>query len=168
MNSYTISLSSNTLSTMNISDEISFYDLTTLTINLSGITEEKYPLFLKIDWGDGNSEFHDNTIFKNYRKSSIIPEILYSKFSSVLKSYEHVYKPSETHLYKQLSAQVYIEYGTQQYNWFIIPIQIRNNGYFDAVGGLKLINTNLLPTENNNKQYQFLTDEGGFLIEIQK
>lgn len=168
MNIYNISLSSDSMSTSSIEDELLFFDSTVFSVSLSGITEEQFPIFLKIDWGDGNTEKFDNIVFKNYRESSIIPEVLSGKFSSIIQNkYKHEYFPSTTSLYKNLSAQFYIEYGNRLYNWFVIPIRIRSGGYFETVGDLQLINTNILPLTSNSKQHQFITEEGGFLVEVE-
>lgn len=136
---------------------------------MSGITEARYPIFLTIDWGDGTSETFDNKTYKNYRENSIIPEILYGKFSSVLQTtYEHVYHPSESSLIKQLTAQIYIEYGGNEFSWFLIPIKIENDSYFDVVGDMDLLHTNILPLTSNPKQQHFALDKGGYLVEVQR
>lgn len=168
MNNYYLNLSSNNSSTISKLSEIELNDLTTLNISLSGLVETPYPLYLAIDWGDGTSEKYENTIFKNYRTSNIIPEILYGKFSSIFQNiYQHTYKPSTTTLYKKLTAQCYVEYSDSTYTWFLLPIEIRSYGYFEAVGDMRLYNTNILPLTSNGKQHQFITDKGGFLVEIE-
>ena len=167
MNSYVLSLSSNSTSAVQIKSEVVFDDLTTLRVNLSGLTESFVPIYLKLDWGDGASEIINNSLYKVYREESILNEVIYGKFSSVLnEDYYHTYYPSATARYKSLSAQVYVEYANGQYSWFVQPISIVTRDYFESIGDIKLISTNLLPLSTNNKQQQFAVDSGGFLIEM--
>lgn len=165
MSSYSLSLSTNSMSTVRLEDEIELFDRSNLTLKLSAITEEKYPLYLKIDWGDGELESYDNKIFKNYRVDSIIPEILYGKQSYILQDYTHTYNPPQTSLYKMLTAQVLIEYPNYQKTWIKIPIKIRSGGFFDTIENLRLVNTEM--KLGSGKKYHLATDKDGFLIEIE-
>lgn len=168
MNNQYISLSSNSVSSVETLSEIELDDLTTINLNLSGINERFIPLYMTIDWGDEDQETFDNSIFKTYRSDSIFPEILYGKFSSLLsETYSHIYYPSDTTLYNKLTAQVYIDYSNGDYTWIKIPLKIRNRDYFESIYDIDLINTNILPSTSNKKQHQFIIDEGGFLIEIE-
>lgn len=145
--------------------EVELFDRSNLTLNLSAISEEKYPLYLKIDWGDGVLDSYDNKIFKNYREDSIIPEILYGKQSYVLKDYTHTYNPSQTSLYKLLTAQVLLEYPNYERTFIQIPIKIRSGGFFDSFDNLRLVNSEI--KIENGKKYQLVSDKNGFLIEIE-
>lgn len=167
MNSYTLSLSSNATSAVEIRPEIIFDDHTTLRINLSGLTEAFVPIYLKLDWGDGVSEFVNNSLYKVYREDSILNEVIYGKFSSVLnEDYLHAYYPSASARYKLLSAQVYMEYSDGESSWFVQPIKIITRDYFESIYDIRLIDTNILPISSNNKQQHFSIDAGGFLIEM--
>jgi len=156
MNSYTLSLSSNATSAVEFRSEITFDDHTTLRINLSGLTESFVPIYLNLDWGDGTTEFFNNSLYKVYREDSILNEVIYGKFSSVLnEDYLHSYYPSASARYKLLSAQVYMEYSDGAFSWFVQPIKIVTRDYFESIYDIKLIDTNILPLSTNNKQQHF-------------
>lgn len=167
MNFYTLSLSSNATSAVQVKSEITFDDHTTLRINLSGVTEQFVPVYLKLDWGDGQSELINNSLYKVYREESILNEVIYGKFSSVLnEDYAHAYYPSASARYKSLTAQVYLEYVDGNASWFVQPIKIITQDYFESIYDIKLIDTNILPLSSNSKQQRFSIDSGGFLIEM--
>jgi hypothetical protein len=167
MNSYVLSLSSNATSAVEIRPLVTFDDHTTLRVNLSGLTEAFVPVYLKLDWGDGQSETINNSLYKVYREESILNEVIYGKFSSVLnEDYLHSYYPSSSARYKCLSAQVYLEYADGNSSWFVQPIKIVTRDYFESIYDIRLIDTNLLPLSTNNKQQRFSVDAGGFLIEM--
>lgn len=166
MNTKNLSLSSNSTNYTYIGSLLELEDLTTLNVILSGVTESYIPLNLEIDWGDGTIEYFDNNTYKNYREESIINEVLYGKFSSIFQNtYSKIYYPSETTLFKQLSAQFYLKYSNGDTAWFIIPIEIRSYDYFEAIYDLKLLNTTILPLTANNKKHTFATEKDGFIIE---
>lgn len=166
MNSYSISLSSNSPEYTFVNDELYMEDFTSLTLNLSAIDESLTPLYLKIDWGDGVLDVFDNELYKNYRESSIFPELLAGKFSSLLQNtYTHEYYPSSNSLYKSVSAQILLEYCDGSINWFILPLKIRTYDYFESIYDIKLVNTNILPESGNPKEHQFITSKDGFVIE---
>lgn len=166
MNSYSLSLSSSTISSVEIRNEILLDDHTNLIVSLSGLSESIIPVYVRFDWGDGDQETITNLVYKNYREDSIIPEILYGKFSYIISNtFSHTYYPSPSARYKSLSAQIYVEYVDGHYCWFVQPIKIVTRDYFEAIYDIKLINTNILPISSNIKQHQFSVDAGGFLIE---
>lgn len=166
MNSYYLSITSNSTSARELKSEVIFDDFTALNISLSGLTESFVPIFLNIDWGDGNSQIFDNSLHKVYREDSIFNEVLFGKFSSIYnRDYQHAYYPSASARYKSLTAQIYVEYANGQYSWFIQPISIVTRDYFESIYDIKLINTNILPVSSNRKQQHFSIDSGGFLIE---
>ncbi len=166
MNTYTLSVSSDTTSAVEIRPEVVFDDHTTLVIKLSGLTETFIPIYAKLDWGDGQNETISNSLYKVYREESIFTEIISGKFSSVLNNtYIHSYYPSASARYKSLSAQIYVEYSNGNFSWFVQPIKIVTRDYFESIYDMKLLNTNILPIEGNIKQQHFSIDSGGFLIE---
>lgn len=166
MNYYTLSVASTATSAVEIKPEVVFDDHTTLIINLSGATETFIPIYLKLDWGDGENEVISNSLYKVYREESILTEVIYGKFSSILNnSYMHAYYPSTSARYKSLSAQVYIEYSNGNFSWFVQPIKIITRDYFESIYNMKLLNTTILPIVGNTKQQHFAIDTGGFLIE---
>lgn len=166
MNIKTISFSTSATSISSTASELKLNDLTSLTINLSGIVETQLPLFLTINWGDGHLERFQSSFTKDYRVESIIPEILYNKLSSLLSNTRtHLYYPSISARYKKLSAEINIEYINGDVCSIIQPINIVTSDYFESIGDMKHIHTNILQVPGNNKQFIFSVDKGGFLIE---
>jgi hypothetical protein len=163
MNNYTLALSSNNTEYISVNPLLEFDDFTTLTIDLSGLNTSLIPKYLKISWGDGEEESFDNDIFPNNQRKVNVFNIN-SIFNT---SYKHEYYPSKTSLYKKLSAQVLVNYTNGDNNWFIIPINIRTYDYYESIYDLSLKNTNILPITDNSKQHQFITDKGGFTVELQ-
>lgn len=166
MNTATIVFNSTTTAFSATYDEVKLYDYTTVTFILSGISEILYPTRLKINWGDGTIDHFYNKFVKDYKVDSIIPEILYNKTSTItLTPVSHLYYPSKTARYKKLSAEVYFEYFNGDVCSIVQPLNIITSDYFESIGDLKHIHTNILPLSSNNKQFIFSTEKGGFLIE---
>ena len=166
MNIQTIGFASSATALSSTLDEVKLYDLTSVTFILSGISESQVPLYLRVNWGDGNIETYENSFSKNYRVDSIIPEILYNKISSVLSNeISHIYYPSTSARYKLLSAEVNIEYINGDICSLIQPLKIITADYFESIGDMKHISTNILQLSGNNKQFMFSVEKGGFLIE---
>lgn len=164
MNTYNLELQSTTTSETQVLPTLQLTDFTKLSLDLSGINETILPAFLKIDWGDGNSQIFDNDLLR-FGNNTV--NIL--KFSPLLTdTYSKTYYPSSTSLYKSLTAQVLVNYINNDTVWIIIPIEIRTNDYFESIYDLNLINTNILPQESNTKEHQFITGSGGFLIELRQ
>jgi hypothetical protein len=163
MISYSLSLSSNITEYIYKSSELQFDDLTQLNISVNNLSEKNLPLYLKIDWGDGNSEIFDNDLYVKSRDKINI--FNYSPLFT--ETFTHEYYPSATSLYKSLTAQVFVNYSNGDNSWFIIPIKIRTYDYFESIYNMTLINTNILPLSTNDKQHQFITDKDGFTIELQ-
>ncbi len=166
MNTQTIGFASSATALSSTLDEVKLYDLTSVTFILSGISESQIPLYLRVNWGDGNVETYENSFSKNYRVDSIIPEILYNKISSVLSNeISHIYYPSASARYKLLSAEVNIEYINGDICSIVQPFKIITADYFESIGDIKHISANILQLSGNNKQFMFSVDKGGFLIE---
>jgi len=166
MNTKSLYFSTSATSVSSTLPEIKLNDLTSVTITLSGISEIQAPLFLTINWGDGEIVRYQSSFTKDYRVDSIIPEILYNKFSSLLSNDQvHVYYPSISARYKKLSAEINIEYVNGDICSIIQPIKIITSDYFESIGDMKHIYTNILQLSGNNKQFLFSVDKGGFLIE---
>ncbi len=162
MNTYNLSLSSNSPSYIQTVNELEFDDYTKLTIDLSSIDETFLPMYLKIDWGFGNPILFDNNVYRE--GNNLINVVKYSPILTDTYSYE--YYPSSTALYKSLSAQVLIRYVNGDVSWIVIPIKIRTYGYSESIGDLTLINTNILPVEDNLSEHQLKTSVGGYVIDL--
>jgi hypothetical protein len=135
-------------------------DTSVLTLDLSYITERIVPISVRIDWGDGSIENFD----KNSSNNDIINIFKFSPL--LLNTYTHQYYPSESCLYKCLSAQILITYCNGDYSWFILPLKIRTYDYFESIRDIKLINTNILPNDDNSKEHQLLTSLNRYTIEL--
>lgn len=157
MNTYTLRLSSTTTSLMSILPLIELDDHTRFNLNLSRLSKTILPVYVQIDWGFGEILTFDNNI-DNAQPSNFIPV-----FSEV---YTNDYYPSSNALYLQLSAQVLVRYATGDFAWFVIPLKIRTYGFSESVGDLTLINTNILPVEDNLSEHQLKTSEGGYIISL--
>jgi hypothetical protein len=168
MNTYTIGFASSATALSSTLPEVKLYDLTSVTFVLSGISESEIPMYLRINWGDGESAIFENSFSKDYRVDSIIPEILYNKISSILSNeVSHLYYPSETSRYKLLSAEVNIEYINGDKCSIVQPFKIITSDYFESIGDMKHIYANIMQVSDNNKQFIFSVDKGGFLVEAE-
>jgi hypothetical protein len=137
---------------------LSIVDITTLEINLFQVSEKFLPLYLNIDWGDGNTVFVENDIFE--RKTFI--NNTYSSF--FYRNFSNVYYPSSTSKNKQLTAVCTLKYCNNDVSVFTIPITITNYDYTESIEDLYLINTVL---ETDKKIHQFVTKKDGSLIEVE-
>lgn len=163
MNNYNLTLESSSSSLSAILDETVLQDHTTLSLDVSGIFDKIIPLYLKIDWGDGSSEIHDNDIYVIDRKD--VNALSYSPIFS--KVYKHEYYPSENSLYKSLSAQILIGYSDGGYNWTVIPIKIRTYDYFESIYDLELQNIAIIPTYPEKIEYSLVEKKNNYLLQLQ-
>lgn len=153
MNTYTIYLSSNSTSyTQQLSTEL-FEDESQLTLNLERLFNDVIPIYVKINWGDGNEEVQHNNIYSE-QYSNVL---LFNTYNPVfIDPYPHVYYPSETSTYKLLSAQISVSYSDGNYSYFVVPVQIRTYGMAESLGEIHLTNTNisenLLELQLNNEE----------------
>lgn len=167
MKTENISFETNTSAVSTVLPEIMLYDMTTVALTLSGISENQIPTLVKINWGDESVvEVANNSFIKNYREDSIFPEVMYNKFSTILgRKYTHIYYPSTIARFKSLSAQIVIEYFNGDRASIIQPLKILSEDFYESIQDLKHINTNILPVSGNNKQFIFSTLKDGFLVE---
>lgn len=160
MNNFSISLSSNDSEYYTILESLDLYDYTKLTVNFENISEKHLPLYLKIDWGDGEIEFYDNDVFANqtvFKKSEIINTVR-----------THEYYPSDTSLYKQLTAQFYISYSNGENTWIIQPINIRNYDFFESVEDLDVVGVEIQPNIQNKKTLYLKTKKDSYIINLKE
>jgi len=162
MNTYTLNLSSPTTSYIKHNPQLELDDMTRLVLDVSRLNERVLPIYLKIDWGFGETFLYDNNVYRT--GSNQINIVRYSPL--LTDTYPYVYYPSETALFKSLSAQVLVRYSDGTTTWFVIPIRIRTYGYSESVGDLTLINTNILPVEDNLSEHQLKTSVDSYIIEL--
>ena len=76
MNTYTFSISTTTASETTVYPVIDLFDITKFNLNLVDVFTDTFPNYLAIDWGDGTDVLEpDVSIFRDYTKDSIFPEI---------------------------------------------------------------------------------------------
>jgi hypothetical protein len=167
MNTETLILSTTSSSYIKVMDTMILNDVTVLNVSLYNLYEDVLPISLQINWGDNNILFYDNDLYKIYKKESIIPEVMYGKFSKILQNtYSFEYHPSKTATYKKMTAQFLIKYTNKDTTLITIPIEIRSADYFESVYDMKLISSRVLP-DNNVKTHKFLTDKGKYIVEVE-
>ena len=162
MNTENILLSSNAIPYSEILPEVSFEDYTTLYVTLSNLLSAVIPRSVDIDWGDGETEYHDSTVYKRYAEDEITFEYVPSVFYD---TYSHEYSPSTTTLFKSLTAQFLVNYVNDDIAWFVMPISINTNGFFREYGNVKLLGSKISTLSSNGAEHQILSENGG-LFEI--
>jgi len=167
MNTKTLILSTTSSSYNKVMDTVILNDATVLNISLGDVYEDVLPISLQINWGDNNILYYDNDLYKVYRKESIIPEVIYGKFSKILQdTYSFEYYPSKTATYKKMTAQFLIKYTNKDTTLITIPIEIRSADYFESVYDMKMMSTHILP-EDGFKTHKFLTSKGNYVVEVE-
>lgn len=161
MTTYTLALTSLSSTEVQFLSTIDLLDHTKLTLDITGLDDAFIPLFLKINWGEGESEIFDNDVITTLKNTAF-------SFQPILSTYSHEYYPSETTLYKLMSAQVYLKYANEGFYYALIPLRIRTKSFFEAIGDMDLINTNILPTEDSFSEHQFKTTAEGYIIELRR
>ncbi len=158
MNTSYLSLSSNATSYNKTFNFLALDDVTTLNVNLTGVSETFLPCFLEVAWGDGTSDFFENDIVWN--KFSPI-----NRYSLIFSDrYEHVYYPSSNSKSQTLTATFTVKYCNNNISTFTVPISVVNDNYADTIDDIKLINT---ISKSDKKIHQFVTKNGGYLIELE-
>jgi hypothetical protein len=162
MTTYTLQLSTDSTNYVKKLPIIEFDDRSLLQVSFGDMDESSMPIYIEINWGDGSSEYYDNNIIQN--NSTFINS--FDKSPIFLETYAHEYFPSNTSLYKSLTGQILIKYTNSDQSWFMFPLKIRTYDYYESIYDMTLLNTNILPIENNSKQYQLLTDVDRYVVEL--
>ncbi len=167
MNTYTINLSSGSTSQTLYLNTVYLTDVTEITLNLLSVFDGILPSRIFINWGDGSeTESYNRSFFKDYRKDSIIYEVLSGKESVLLSQfYSHILYSSDSTLQLVLTSQVDIVYSDNNQTRFIIPITIGSGSYYDTIYDINLVGTNLLPLSSNSVNFVFSTEKDGYIIE---
>jgi hypothetical protein len=168
MNTYNFSISTTTADSSIVYDTIDLFDVTNFNINLVDVFTDTFPNYLAIDWGDGSEVLEpDITIFRDYIKDSIFPEInkgVAPKYLSDL--YSHTYEPSDYALNKSVVLKINIGYVTGTTTQLSAPINVRTSGYYQSVEDVDLIGLDLLNTSYNSSRFTFLTKKDDFLVQL--
>lgn len=139
MTTRTISLSSNSTSTLITVPTVYMYDTSNLIVDTMDIYTEKPIVSLTIRWGDGSDdEYYVNDFFTEV--TDIVKEITFGYDYNIITEYNHQYSPSSIALTKVLSAQVLANYYDDTSCRFVIPIDITNPSLINKVGDLNLLN----------------------------
>jgi hypothetical protein len=152
MNTYTITLSSNstsystTLSTQNVED------VTNVILNFENIYQEIIPTQIVIDWGNGNVQTIENDPYRVLLRTEVN---VFSRFPITSTTQSQVLYPSETKLYKTFNIQVIVIYSDYNYSYFNIPVSLRSGDFFETIQDLKIQDVVILPEDNNPKNYIF-------------
>jgi len=167
MNSYNISLATTSTSLTSNYDTIDLFDQTEVGVNLSNIFSDVFPYYVVIDWGDGSEVFEPEIkTFINYRTESIIDEIVKGVSPPFLNTtYKHIYDPSSDSLVKSLTLKVGIQYTTGEITQFIIPIDIRTEGYYENIRDIKLEDVKIINNVNLDTTLQLRTEIDNYIIE---
>lgn len=137
-----------------------FKGSSSVTFILTGINEEfNSALFLEIDWGDGSAkEYYQKDLIFDYREESIFNEILYGKVGgSIATFYTHNFFNNVSSYNVALSSQFLFTFSNGSTLLIIQPIGVFKNSYYDEIGDLTLLNTQVTPTSSN---FTFVNFEG--------
>jgi len=163
MNTYTVTISSGASNIVETLQEVNLDDFTELSLDISSLYSEIIPIYLKIDWGDGDIVIYDNDIYTTITAFNINILNANTVFNTV---YTKKIYPSSSKLYKNFHIQLYIKYSNGEYSWFKLPVSVKTYDFFEAIGDLRLGNVNILPIEGNPKEYQLLTFVDNTILEL--
>ena len=167
MNTHTVYLTSIEGSGSQELPTVELFDLTELTLDLSQVYAGVFPNYLAINWGDGSAlEEPDITIYRNYKTDSIYPEVRDGASPVFFNNpYTHICYPSDTALKKELTMRVNVGYITGTTAKFIIPINVRTEGYYENINDLELLDVSLLNNKDNKSIFTFLTKQDNYVIQ---
>tara|TARA_R100001163_G_C5048414_1_gene185449 strand:+ start:1044 stop:1580 length:537 start_codon:yes stop_codon:yes gene_type:complete len=168
MNTFTFSISTTEVGGSILYETIDLFDVTSFNINLVDIFTDTFPNYLAIDWGDGTPVLEpDVTIFRDYLKDSIYPEVnrgIAPKYLSDL--YNHIYEPSNYALNKSVILKINVGYVTGETTQLSAPINIRTGGYYQTVEDIDLVGLDLLNKSYNSSRFTFLTKKDNYIVQL--
>ena len=142
------------------SDPVNFKGSSSVAFVLTGINEEiNNALFLEIEWGDGTKkEYYQKDLIFDYKEESIFNEILYGKIGgSIATSYTHDFFNNLSSYNIALTSQFLFTFSNGAIVHIIQPIGVFKNSFYDEIGDLNLLNTQITPTGGN---FTFVNFEG--------
>ena len=168
MNNSTLSLSTNQPALTANGNQLNLFDVTEVGLDIINIYKDIFPYYIAIDWGDGSPiEEPEIITFRTYRKDSIFDEITKGIAPVFLtKTYKHVYKPSSTALIKDMQLKIGIQYITGEITEIIHPIKLRTEGYYENIGDLSLVDTNILDNTNFTSNFVFRGKIDDYILEL--
>jgi len=156
MKTYTASFSTNpyisTGSYVIEHDNLFLKGTTDVTVDLTDIDESvTYVKTITIDWGDGSDiETASINVVKDYYTESIIPEVLYNKDISVCLPYYHRYYSTDTAYFTRYQCVITMTFMNDFVGKIYIPFFVAQSSFYDDIGDLTIINSQLLPLSSNN------------------
>jgi len=135
-----------------VMDELLIKGTNTLTLVLTGLVETEHDvIFLKLLWGDGDIEDYQKAVVYDYKNNSIFDEVLYGKIGgSVATIYEHTYFNTTSNYNIALTAQFVAIYRNGTFINFKQPIYVVSDSFYDRMENIKLLNSQILPSNNSN------------------
>ena len=168
MNTYTVYLTSTSVTGTQELPTVELFDLTKLSLDLSQVHSGVFPNYLAINWGDDSGlEEPDITIYRNYKTDSIYPEVRDGASPVFFNNqYPHIFYPSDTALKKVLTMRVNVGYITGQTTQLSAPLNIRTQGYYETVGDMELLGVDLLNNKYNSSRFTLLTKESNHIVQL--
>ena len=168
MNTHTLSISTTSPGARTLYTTLDLFDVTKFTLNLVDLYTDTFPSYLAIDWGDGTAVLEpDVSIFRNYRKDSIYPEIIKGVAPKyIADDYEHIYEPSSYALKKSVVLKVNVGYVTGETSQLSAPLNIRTGGYYQTVEDIELIGLDLLNNKYNSSRFTLLTKKDDYVVQL--
>jgi len=157
------------------SDIIYVKGQSTFELSLSGIDETtKKVKTVVIDWGDNTPvETYNIGLVKNYYNESVINEFLTGVDQTVCVSYYHTYYSIQSSYFVERICKAIITFLTNDQSLFLqstlevyIPLRISQTSYYDSVGELFLVNSQLLPLSTSNTLLNVQTLNSRYTIPI--
>ena len=151
-------LTSSAVNTQTILPAVTLKGKTSINFILTGINETtNYATYLDINYGDTAKviKLNKDTVY-DYKSNSIFDEILYGKIGgTILNRYEHTYINSSSSINTPLTAQFLITFRNGSQSLFIQPLNVYNSSYYDEIGDLSIVNTQISPTSSSNTFVNF-------------
>tara|TARA_R100001163_G_C5064742_1_gene202447 strand:- start:15 stop:551 length:537 start_codon:yes stop_codon:yes gene_type:complete len=168
MNTYTFSISTAAAGGSVLYETIDLFDVTNFQINLVDVFSDTFPNYIAIDWGDGTPVLEpDVTIFRDYMKDSIYPEVNRGVAPKYLTDlYKHTYEPSQYALNKSVTLKINIGYITGETTQLSAPVNIRTGGYYQTIEDIDLLGLDLLNKSYNSSRFTFLTKKDNYIVQL--
>jgi hypothetical protein len=164
MTTRTISLSSNSTSTIINVPTVYMYDTCELIVSTIDIYTEKPITSLTFRWGDGSDDEHYvNDFFAE--TTDVIKGITFGYDYNIITDYYHQYSPSNIALTKVLSAQVLANYYDDTSCRFVIPIDITNPSLINKVGDLNLLSIASVDPITDEYLLTLHAKNGGYIVD---
>lgn len=126
---------------------------TTLAIALTGVKENDFKVdMVEIDWGDGSKqEVYKRDVLFNYSTQSILNEVLLGQIGGgPLGIYYHDYASQHNTYDTNYFVEVSLHKNNGKYTTLQIPIKVLWGSYYDDIGRLKILDTQIQPLTSNN------------------